>query len=176
MKPLVLGLGNDLLGDDAVGLMAARLLSSTVSPHADVLQSNLSGIALLDLFEGRDQVIILDAMQSGCYPPGSVVELTAEDFRSFPCPSPHFTGLPELISIAEELDMRFPRQVHILAVEIREACTIGGSMSKEVADAIPEIVNCVQRRLESWLEQPANPILPEEGWGADLPDGWMNEI
>lgn len=176
MKPLILGLGNDLLGDDAVGLMAARRLRPTLASQADVLESNLSGIALLDLFEGRDQVIVLDAMQSGCYPPGSVVELTTEDFRSFQCPSPHFSGLPELIDIAEKLGMGFPQKVRVLAVEIHEACEIGGPMCKEVADAIPEIVNCVVKRLASWAERPVRSTTQEAEWGTELPDGWINEI
>jgi hydrogenase maturation protease len=158
VKPLILGLGNDLLGDDAVGLLAVRRLADSINGQADIVESNLSGIALLDLLAGRPRVIVVDAMQSGRHSPGSVVELSASDFRSFPCPSPHFTGLPELIDLAGSMDLEFPREISIIAVEIADACTIGADISKEVAQALPEIVNCIWKTLNYWSTKPEEVI------------------
>ncbi len=39
MTPLVLGVGNDWRGDDALGLIAARRLRARLDGRADVLES-----------------------------------------------------------------------------------------------------------------------------------------
>ena len=57
---LVLGLGNDILGDDAVGLLAARRLRAFLPASVDVLEAAGGGIGLLDVLEGYDCALLLD--------------------------------------------------------------------------------------------------------------------
>ena len=53
MKTLVLGLGNELLSDDGVGILAVRRLKETYKGQADIVETSLHGLALLDLFIGH---------------------------------------------------------------------------------------------------------------------------
>ena len=152
MKILVLGLGNDLLSDDAIGIVVAR----TVREHlpegesgVSVLESSLSGLALLDLFFGYDRVVLVDGVHTGRRPPGSLIELVPDDLRTVVAPSPHYAGLPELLAVAQNLGLPFPTDVRILAVETQDPWTIGGGLSPPVRGAVEEAAARVLALLSS---------------------------
>ena len=153
MRLLVVGLGNDLLGDDGIGVSAARELSRKVSGLADVIDCNLTGIALLDILVGYDKVIIIDAIRTAKFPPGTIIEMTPEDLRAIPGTSPHYTGLPEVIAIADRLRLDFPDEIKILAVEVAEPLTIGGKLSEPVANALNRLVQYVRVYLQCWEKE-----------------------
>ena len=54
MRTLVLGLGNELAGDDAVGVLVARAVREELEGEADVVESSASGMALIEVFAGRE--------------------------------------------------------------------------------------------------------------------------
>jgi hydrogenase maturation protease len=149
MKTLVLGLGNEFLSDDGVGIAAARSLKAELAgqDEIDVVESSLAGIALLDLFLGYDRAVVIDAIRTRRSPPGSLIELSPADLDPIAAPSPHFTGLPEMLAVARELELDFPEDIRILAVEAEDLGTIGGGMSEAVELAIPRVVTRVRR----WL-------------------------
>jgi len=153
MKALVVGLGNDLLGDDGVGILAARKLSGELSSEADVIETSLHGLALLDLLVGYDHLIIVDAICTGRFPPGTVVELNPKELQVALGPSPHYTGLPELITIAGQLQLEFPREIKVLAVEVADPHTVGGGLSEAVANALGEVITRVKEDLRRWEER-----------------------
>lgn len=165
MKPLVLGLGNELLGDDAIGILAARRVAETYARDADVVESGLHGLALIDVLAGHDRAIIIDAIQTGRHPPGTVIELSLDDLKPTPNPSPHYTGLPEMTAIARGLDVTFPDEVRILAVEISDAATVGGTPNSAVMAAIDELVG----RAGQWLHRWKSENLPGRNPGSGLP-------
>jgi len=153
MRVLVLGLGNDLLTDDAVGILAARDLKRELAgvPGVTVLESSLHGVALLDLFVGHDKAIVLDAIQSGRASPGTISEIDPRELGAVTAPSPHFAGLPELLVLARELDLEFPETIAIFAVETADQRTIGGSLSAPVRQALPELVSRVGELARAWV-------------------------
>lgn len=57
---LVLALGNDLLGDDGVGLEAARQIAGQVDGSVDVVETGEAGLALLELMEGYERALLID--------------------------------------------------------------------------------------------------------------------
>lgn len=153
MKILILGLGNDLLGDDAVGLLAVRALREELggSEGIDLVESSLSGLALLDLLVGYDVAIIIDAVQTGRAPPGTIWRWQAEELGSIRAPSPHYAGLPELLVIARALELPFPERIEIYAVEVADPWTIGGALTPAVRQALPELVDQVRERVRQSL-------------------------
>jgi len=58
---VILGLGNDLLGDDAVGLLAAERCRGRFGPDVAVRMSAQSGLYLLEQLEDCDDAILLDS-------------------------------------------------------------------------------------------------------------------
>ncbi|MDW8141182.1 MAG: hydrogenase maturation protease [Candidatus Bipolaricaulota bacterium] len=147
MKTLILGLGNELLSDDAVGILAARALEERFQNRADVVESSLSGMALLDLLIGYEQVIIIDAVKTGRNPPGTISELSPVDLGSVLAPSPHYAGLPELIATAQALQLDFPNEIKIFALEVEDPYTIGGKLSPAVERALEELICRVEEQL-----------------------------
>ncbi|MFH2054484.1 MAG: hydrogenase maturation protease [bacterium] len=150
MKYLVLGLGNDLLGDDAVGPLVARRLANIDGAGVTVMESAESGVTLLDIFVGFDRALIVDGMITGVRPVGAVSELQLGDLRTTPGPSPHYSGLPEMVQLAAKLQLKFPREFRILAVELEDVHTVGGCMSPPVSETIPLVVQRVREIITEW--------------------------
>jgi hydrogenase maturation protease len=144
-RALVVGLGNDLLADDAVGVLAARTLETRLAGKADVVATALHGVALLEVFLGYERAIVIDAIQTGEHAPGTVVEIDTATLRPTASPSPHYVGLPEMLGLAEQLGLEFPKAVRVFAVEVVDTCTIGGEMTAEVQSAIAEVCQRVER-------------------------------
>lgn len=149
-KTIIVGLGNDLIADDAVGVLAARALQAELAGRADVVETALHGLALLDIFLGYDRAILLDAIQTGRRPPGAVIEIKASELDPVIAPSPHFAGLPEMLALAHQLQLEFPKEFRIFAVEVVDPRTLGGPMTPAVRDAIPELCARVRSALEAW--------------------------
>ncbi|UCD76085.1 MAG: hydrogenase maturation protease, partial [Phycisphaerales bacterium] len=94
-----------------------------------------------------ERAILLDAIQTGEHPPGTVIELDPSELSAVYAPSPHYAGLPELLSVARQLELEFPKRFRIFAVEIVDPLTIGGEMTPAVRDAIPELCRRVRQAL-----------------------------
>jgi hydrogenase maturation protease len=149
-RTLVLGLGNELLSDDAVGILAVRRLREELNDQVDVIESSLSGVALMELFVGYDRAIIVDAVQTGEFPPGSIREFTPADLDRVLAPSPHYAGIPEILALARQLELDFPREIRILAIEVGDSTTIGGALSPAVAMALPKLIGQVKSQVARW--------------------------
>jgi hydrogenase maturation protease len=147
---LLLALGNDLLGDDGVGLAAARLLRPEFAGAVEVVETSEAGLALVELMEGYQRALLLDSIATGRCPPGTVLEFSPGDFRRVLAPSPHYAGLPEVLALAGDLGIPFPREIRILAVEVAEPPTFRESLSPPVAEALPELVERARQVLEGW--------------------------
>lgn len=150
MKTLILGLGNELLGDDAVGILAARALKERLKDKADVVESSLSGMALLDLFIGYERAIIIDAVKTGESPPGTISQLSPADLGAVIAPSPHYAGLPDLLATAQQLQLNSPKEIKIFAVEVEDPHTIGRGLSAPVQQALDTLIHQVERQLDQW--------------------------
>lgn len=157
MRTLVIGLGNDLLADDAVGIAAARLLTTRLAGRADVVATSAAGIALLDTMIGYDRVIVIDAVVTGRHPLGSILEIETDALRPTASPSPHYVGLPELVELARQLELPFPSRARIFAVEVGDLHTIGGRMSEAVQQALPELCDEVCRAVAEDKPRPDPP-------------------
>jgi hydrogenase maturation protease len=147
---LVLALGNDLLGDDAIGLMVARALQNENENNIDIIESPVAGFALLDYLEGYDKVLLLDAMSTGAYPEGTIVELTPHNFQECIASSPHYVGLPEIFALAHRLDISFPNEVKILAMEISHPYELRESLSENIFQQMPPFISKAKQLLAYW--------------------------
>jgi hydrogenase maturation protease len=143
MRILVLGLGNDLLADDAIGPLAVRELEPRLAGRAEVVASALHGLALLDVLLDYDGAVIVDAASTGRHPVGTVYEIAPAALAPVQAPSPHFTGLPEMLDIARRLDLHFPTHLRIVVVEVQDPYTIGGVMTPAVRAALPALCDRV---------------------------------
>ncbi|HOK46754.1 MAG TPA: hydrogenase maturation protease [Bryobacteraceae bacterium] len=142
----VLGLGNELLADDAVGILAARKVAERCPPEeVEVIASSESGLYLLEYVTDVARLIVIDSVQTGRTAPGTIHVVCEENVRAAPGSTPHGTGLFDALALARKLGYNVPKEVIILAVEAADCLTIGGEMHPGVAAAIPELVERVVR-------------------------------
>lgn len=137
-RTLVIGLGNDLRGDDGAGLRVVRRLEGRVPETVRLVEAPADAVALLDLWEGADRVVLIDATQSGV-PAGTVamVEVGSgrEDGRLVgeTMMSSHAMGLADAVALARALD-RLPRRLRIYGIEAA-SLVHGAPLSEAVARA-----------------------------------------
>jgi len=150
---LVLALGNDLLGDDGVGLEAARQIAGQVDGSVEVVETGKAGLALLELMEGYERALLIDSVVTGRHPPGTVIEFSPEDFRKVVAPSPHYAGLPEVMEMAHRLQIPFPQHIRILAMEVLNPYDFRIGFSEPVQEALPQLVQRARQVLQGWMNQ-----------------------
>jgi hydrogenase maturation protease len=147
---LLLGMGSDILGDDAIGLLAARALREEFQQFMEITEAMTGGLKIMELLEGYEKVLILDAIMTKQYPAGSILELTKEQFKKTVAIAPHFVSLPEAIELAERLGIRFPKEIRILAMEINNPYQITEELTPAVKAALPEFVRRARTILLEW--------------------------
>ena len=84
----VIGIGNPLRGDDAVGLLVARRVRELAGPEVEVMELEGEPSRLIDAWQGARLVVVVDAVKSGAAE-GAVMrfDATAEPLPP-PCRSP----------------------------------------------------------------------------------------
>jgi len=148
MALVILGLGNDLLGDDGIGLLAARALESCEGPAVSVRTSAQSGLYLLEHLQGFDDAIVVDSVAGDR--PGSIRELRGADIHDVIVPSAHYVGLPEALALARASGLSVPRRLRIFGVEIDVAQRIGSAPSSPVIASLPRLIATVLRAARDW--------------------------
>jgi hydrogenase maturation protease len=139
-KPIVVGIGNETLGDDGVGIAAARGILDLAGDRLNVAIDRSGGSGLPGLWNTAEKVVLIDAMSSG-EPAGTIrrFDLGADppevaSFRS----STHAFGILEAVNLERELG-RLPAEVIAFGVEGREF-TPGSGLSPEVAAALENVI------------------------------------
>ena len=158
----VLCLGNELLADDAFGHVVADRLVAKLSKNAvehspaatapagvEVVKSPLAGLGLLDELTGVSRLIVVDSVQTGKAPPGTLHILQEDELKTPAGPSPHYFGIFESLGLARRLGLPAPEEVIILAVETADCTTLGGNMHPAVLAAIPKVVRYVAEIIAS---------------------------
>jgi len=138
--PLVLGVGNYLLGDEGVGVHAVRALEQRQLPEGvTALDGGTGGFHLLSLFQEHDPILLIDATMDGA--PAGTVRLLQPKFASdFPRTlSAHDIGLRDLLESAALLGP-LP-SLYLITVSIERLQGMSIELSPRVHDAIPEVVN-----------------------------------
>lgn len=150
---LILGLGNDILTDDAVGLHVVRLLREELvqQPQLEIRETTEMGLALLDHLTGFRQAIIVDSIQTGRAEPGYVHRLGPESLQQLSGRTPHFVGVGETLAAGRQLGLEMPETVGIFAIEIADPFTVSASLSPSLTQALPAIVKTIRREVKRML-------------------------
>jgi hydrogenase maturation protease len=145
---LILGIGNLLLGDEGVGVHAAREIATGSLPdNVAVVDGGTGGFHLLSLFSDHDILILIDATLDD-NPPGTVRELRPRFANDYPRTlSAHDIGLRDLVETAA-LTGAHP-DVHLIIVSIRSLQDMSTELSPPVAAALPDVIARVHRILDT---------------------------
>ena len=117
MRTVIVGVGNPILGDDAVGIHAVRGLEGR--SDADVREAYTGGLNLLDLLRGYQRAIIIDAVYLEDMMIGDVRVLDLDELGSAHSNNPHDATLMEAIEISERMgEGRIPGEIILVGIRI----------------------------------------------------------
>ena len=157
MKTILVGLGNPILTDDGVGVKVAYEVEARLNgdrpPDLTITEASVGGLRLMELLEGYDRAILVDAIQTeGEDPPGTVYTLSLDDLRRISptqhSASAHDTSLVTALEAGRRLGMHLPREVTIFAVEVENLLDFSEQPTPAVAAAIPRVVEMVLQKLK----------------------------
>jgi hydrogenase maturation protease len=150
-RVLVLGLGNVLLSDEGIGVHAALALRKAYrfSPEIDIVDGGTMGLDLLPLFQDRDRILIIDAVDFR-KPCGHVATLEQASIPSVlnTKMSTHHIGLADLL-IAARLTRELPLHVALVGIQpfsLAMAIGLTPELSRYWDPLFAEIIS----RLEAW--------------------------
>jgi hydrogenase maturation protease len=136
---LVIGVGNETRGDDAVGLIVSRKLKEKLSQYV-VVEENGDGTRLVERWRGFKITILIDAVRSGTEP-GRIHRFEA---HKSPLPaslfqySTHALGVAQAIEVARALN-QLPQRLIVYGIE-GKCFDQGASLSPMVERAARELV------------------------------------
>lgn len=147
MRVLLIGVGSPFRGDDAVGPLVVRQAAASAGDDVEVVEL-ADPAGLLDVWDGADTVVVVDAVVSGGEP-GTVVTLDA--IRD-PLPASgwasggtHALGLAAAVELSRTLG-RLPGRLTVVGVEVADT-TPGAALTAAVSAAVPEAVAAVRSAL-----------------------------
>ncbi len=144
MQTLILGIGNELLGDEGVGVHAARLLRKENLPKQIKIVE--VGTAILDALpdlEQADRVIILDAMKDD-QPPGTVYKISLDHCSGASCiASMHGFDIFRVMALAGRST---PPPVMVFGVEPQKI-DWSLELSTSVTESMPYLLDAVRVEL-----------------------------
>ena len=155
MKTLILALGNPILSDDGVAYevadrLAERLHSSCLKPtmQYDIIKSSAATMDIIPKLAGYDRLAVVDAVQLGSAPPGTIHRFSVTDLASTIRPSsPHDINFATALQLGKEWGYHIPADIRIYGIEVKELLRFSQSCTAEVAKKLNEIVEQILSNL-----------------------------
>lgn len=142
---IVIGLGNEYLSDDGVGIYAVRRVRERLGDCEGVAFEELAvgGLSLLDYIIGYDRCIIIDALSTG-RPVGTVDRYSQSTSQTIPrFTTSHQIDLSHVLGLAKLFHANIPHTIAIYGIEASDVTTFGTRCTDAVEHAIPDLVEMV---------------------------------
>jgi len=140
-KILILGIGNDILTDDGIGPRLVNDLKKNEFPgYAEFQTAFIGGLEILELIQGYDKVIFIDAIITKDGLPGTVYHFKPEDFKeTLHLSNLHDANFLTALDLGRKMEMNVPEDIHIIAIEIIEDRVFSEHLSPEIQMMFPGI-------------------------------------
>ncbi|HEX8990651.1 MAG TPA: hydrogenase maturation protease [Anaerolineales bacterium] len=151
---LVLGLGNPILGDDGVGWKVAQAVQARLADLRSAVEvdfASLGGLSLMERMLGYQHVILVDCMETGTAPIGSVRSMQLADLADPTAghsASAHDTSLITALETALSMNADVPPRVDVVAIEAHTSYDFSEDLSPEIQAAVPAATEQVLRLLD----------------------------
>ena len=146
----VIGVGNEIAGDDAAGpAVIAALRQRRLPECVELISAGADALGVIEYLEDDCDAIIVDAVHMG-KAPGTVLTFPVERARVLvksDAFSLHGVGLSYALNLADKLGL--PARVTIVGIEpesVQPGQPMAGVVSKAVPEAVAAVMNIVQTR------------------------------
>ena len=150
MATIVIGIGNAVRTDDAVGLHAVRAIAARTRGRADVATEELhtGGIRLMEAMAGYRKAILIDAAATEGGTPGTIRAVPAAGLlRSRNTHSMHDASLPVALAFGSAAGLELPHEITVWTVEAADIENFGETLTPAVENALPQVVEQVIEQL-----------------------------
>jgi hydrogenase maturation protease len=153
---VVLGLGNRIQGDEALGSLVVEQLSAVGSPiqalpdpaSIDLVDGGTVGLALLPRLEDADGLIVVDLIDAD-REPGTLQDIDGTLLlRRDIVMGVHDLGATELLATLQLMGA-MPRRIRVVGIQPKRI-SLGTELTPEVAAAVPALVEAVLSHLRTW--------------------------
>ncbi len=153
---VVLGLGNRIQGDEALGALVVEALERPDGPFAglpdpgavEAIDGGTVGLALLPLIEGLDGLVVVDLIDGGLEP-GTLQDLDGLLLlRRDIVMGVHDLGATELLATLQLMGS-MPRRVRVVGIQPMRV-SLGTELTPEVAAVVPALIAAVVGHLRDW--------------------------
>ena len=165
-KTLVVGLGNPILGDDAIGWRVAEAVEARLRQGSGLEAAgiefdylSLGGLSLMERFIGYERAVIVDSIQTANGAQGQVFTFALEalpDLSAGHTTAAHDTSLQTALALGRQMGAALPDEVRVVAVEANRVFDFSDELTPAVAAAIPKATEAVL----ALLQQPAEKMTP----------------
>jgi hydrogenase maturation protease len=146
VETLIVCLGNERVCDDGVAALVGRVLQSlSLPPNVSVKTAQEVSFDLLDRIATVDQLVLVDALASG-EKPGTctVADVTAIPAALASSECAHRPGIFQILDFVHSMACDdTPHRVAIATIEGKQFWRCGTSLSEEVREAVPRLVDLV---------------------------------
>lgn len=146
---LILCCGYPFETDKAFGYQVAKILEQMKLPeNVDLMEVGESACMIPSFIDGKEKLIVIDYFQTG-QTPGTIVRLKQEEV---PLTVNGVTDVPKLhlIETLEQIAIsgKLPETTFIGVVP-KDITTIGTSLTPEIDEKIPEVVNLIIKEIKN---------------------------
>ncbi|MGA1819373.1 MAG: hydrogenase maturation protease [Thermoplasmatota archaeon] len=155
MTTIIVGIGNPILGDDGVGIHAARKLKEVLKDRDIVIEEAYTGgMNLLDIIVGYDRAVLVDAVSVDDLGIGEVIVLEdAGAMSSAHSANPHDVSFPEALEVARKMgEKRIPEEIVLVGINIRTSLDFNDELSVEVEESVSVALEVIKEMLEELNE------------------------
>lgn len=152
VESVVVGLGSPIMCDDAVGLRVSSKIESMNMPNINCCQEAVGGLDILPVIHGYKYAVIVDAIQTGKYNPGTIMLMYEQDFADVVGDAPgHDVNLPTALKIGRQMDPEImPEKIGFVAIEVQDIRTMTETMTPEVEAAVDSATDAVLHMLSEF--------------------------
>ncbi len=154
IKILVLGIGNELAGDDIIGIKVVREVEEIGPSEIDYKQISTGGLQVLESILGYDKVLIVDSIETNS-PNKRILKLSSNDFsKATFLASPHDVNFPTALEIGRKTSPELmPEVIRIIGIEIPVQENISDQVSEETMAKIPILKTMILEEINQFLRE-----------------------
>jgi hydrogenase maturation protease len=161
VKTLLLGMGNPILRDDAVGIRLAADLGQRLGRlnGLDVVaECSVGGLELLPVIQGYDRLVVFDSIKTRGGTPGAWYRFAANDLEpTMNLANVHDTNFATALELGRRSGLAVPppEAIHIFTVEILDNLTFDEHMTPVLEQAYPEYANAIFNEVRALFDLPS---------------------
>jgi hydrogenase maturation protease len=157
MQIAVIGIGQSMRGDDAAGLEAVRLwqrihASTAERPEVQVAMVEEPVLELVDLLDGMDAAILVDAVCSGATA-GTLHHIESDRLSDFQdeSASTHGWGIARVLRLCKAMRPKEGKpRIRILGIEA-EQMEAGADLTLPIRRALPFVSSAIEEEIKALL-------------------------